>query len=425
MGNDANGTEAAAKQLSTKQRLLYLYKHLVKHSDAAHPISTRQLMDMLEEQYEIHTNRNTVSNDLHTLVDCGMQISYYESTQNRYYYEGQIYEPYEIKLLVDAVSSSKFITQEKSLELIEKLLKLTNTPTAEFLQRHIYAADRVKTDNEKGYYIVDALNEAIAQKLKVQFYYTDFDLTKQRYITNDGNPYTLSPYELIWDGDYYYVRGFCDEREQMRNFRLDRIDGAPVLLEETAELPPEDYNPAAYSRSVFRMYDTDEPTEVTLLCEAGAMKYLIDNFGMDFPAEPVDEDSSPVRPIDGECACTEPTKETMEDECFSAKPTELEYSPVKPESRYFRAKVSVCTSPTFYRWIFGFGGKIRIEGPGEVAEGYRKMLMRELSFCEAYPGKSETAGEIEEESRIMLEREASFCKSNIEESENPMQKEES
>ena len=120
------------------------------------------------------------------LHDCGLHIEHYESTQNKYCYDGHVYELPEFKVLVDAI------------------------------------------------------NEAIDTKRKISFYYTDFDIAKQRYVTNDGNPYTVSPYTLIWDGDYYYMRGFCDERQEMRNFRLDRIAEQPKILNQIVVMPPED-----------------------------------------------------------------------------------------------------------------------------------------------------------------------------------------
>lgn len=320
----------------TKLRILYLYQHLVQNTDAEHTLSTAELMRILKEKYSVTVSRNTISNDLAMLHDCGLHIEHYESTQNKYYYDGHIYELPELKILVDAISSSKFITQRKSDELIAKLLTLTNTQNAAKLRRHIYVAGRAKSDNENGYYIVDAINTAIDSKRKISFHYTDFDMAKQRYISNDGKPYTVSPYTLIWDGDYYYMRGFCDERQEMRNFRLDRIAEQPKILNQIAVMPPDDYNPADYSKHVFQMYDTDEPIAVQLLCHVSVMKYLIDNFGRDFETEAVDDE-------------------------------------------YFKTNVNVCTSTTFYRWIFGFNGKIRIVGPQPVIDSYKKMLVYALN----------------------------------------------
>ncbi len=320
----------------TKLRILYLYQHLVQHTDAEHTLSTAELMKILKEEYSVKVSRNTISDDLAMLHDCGLHIEHYESTQNKYYYDGHIYELPELKILVDAISSSKFITQRKSDELIAKLFTLTNSQNAAKLRRHIYVVGRAKSDNENGYYIVDAINTAIDTKRKISFRYTDFDVAKQRYIANGGKPYTVSPYTLIWDGDYYYMRGFCDERQEMRNFRLDRIAEQPNILNQIAVMPPEDYNPADYSKHVFRMYDTDEPVAVQLYCHVSVMKYLIDNFGVDFETEAMDDE-------------------------------------------YFKAKVAVCTSTTFYRWVFGFHGKIKILSPNNIKEEYIQKLQDALA----------------------------------------------
>lgn len=320
----------------TKLRILYLYQHLILNTDPDHPESTAELMKMLKDKYDIKVSRNTISDDLQMLHDCDLQIEVIHSTQNKYYFDGQLFDIPELKLLIDAVSSSKFITEQKSEALINKLLTLVPIHSAVKLRRHVYASDRVKSDNERGYYIVDAINEAIDTRHKISFCYTDFDVNKNRYVTNGGEPYTVSPYTLMWDGDYYYLRGYCDERQAMRTFRLDRIEKQPDVLRDAALPKPENYSIAEYSKSVFRMFDTDEPVEVTLLCPASNMKVIIDNFGIEVDTTPVD-------------------------------------------AEYFVAKVKVCTSPTFYRWIFGFGGKIKILGPDRIIDDYLKMCRDTLA----------------------------------------------
>ena len=136
----------------TKLRILYLYQHLVRHTDEEHTLSTAELIRILKEEYNLNVSRNTISDDLAMLNECGLHIEHFESTQNKYYYDGHIYELPELKILVDAISSSKFITQRKSDELIAKLLTLTNSQNAAKLRRHIYTTGRVKSENEQGYY---------------------------------------------------------------------------------------------------------------------------------------------------------------------------------------------------------------------------------------------------------------------------------
>lgn len=320
----------------TKLRILYLYQYLVQNTDPDHSASTADLMKMLKEKHGIKVSRNTITDDLTMLHDCNLQIEVIHSTQNKYYYDGQLFDIPELKLLIDAVSSSKFITEQKSEALINKLLTQVPIYSAVKLRRHIYASDRVKSDNERGYYIVDAINEGIDTRHKISFRYIDFDVNKNRYVTNDGEPYTVSPYTLMWDGDYYYLRGYCDERQAMRSFRLDRIEKQPDVLRDAALPKPENYSIAEYSKSVFRMFDTDEPVEVTLLCSVSNMKVIIDNFGMDVDTTPIDEE-------------------------------------------HFQVRVKVCTSPTFYRWIFGFGHSMKILGPDKVIEQYKEMCLETLA----------------------------------------------
>ena len=293
--------------------------------------STSASLPEVELANEYKVSRNTISDDLTVLTNCDLQIEVIHSTQNKYYYDGLAFEEAEMKILIDAVSSSKFITERKSEQLINKLLTLVPPHSAMKLRRHVYASDRVKTDNERGYFIVDAINDAIEARRKISFLYTDYDMEKKLFTTNNGQPYTVSPYTLIWDGDYYYLRGYCDERDAMRTFRLDRLLEAPKLLMDAALPKPDNYGIANYSRSVFRMYDAEEPTKVTLLCKSSMMKILIDNFGVDVDTTPVGED-------------------------------------------HFEAKVSVCTSPTFYSWVFGFNGSIKITAPESVINNYGNML---------------------------------------------------
>lgn len=315
----------------TKLRLLYIYQYLLEHTDQEHPKSTVELIKMLKDKYDMKVARNTVCNDLIMLRNSNLHIEYIQSTQNKYYYDGQPFEVSELKILIDALSSAKFITDCVSQKLIAKLLTLTTEENAMQLSRHISVDGYIKSDSISGYYSVDTINNAINLHRKITLRYTDYDVHKQRYITNNGNVYTISPYELTWDGDYYYVRGYCDERQSMRTFRLDRIAEQPIVTNEIAVMPPENYNPSEYKRTVFRMFDTEEPVEVELLCDVSMMKYLIDNFGKDFKIEVINDNT-------------------------------------------FKAFVTVCTSLTFYRWIFGFTGKIQIVGPETIIRTYINML---------------------------------------------------
>ena len=242
----------------------------------------------------------------------------------------------ELKLLIDAVQSSKFITEKKSKNLIEKITSLTSESNAETLKRTVHITGRVKSENEKGYYIVDAINEAINRGVKLSFYYFELDGKKKEILMNDGKTYTISPFDLIWDGDYYYLIGYCDERAAIRTFRVDRIKKQPKLLKEIAERKPNGYDVSKYTTEIFRMFSTDKTVKVRLCCENCIMKYVVDKFGMKIKIRSV-------------------------------------------ENNKFRTEVKVCVSPTFYSWVFGANGKIVIEGPEDVRKEYKGMLLEALS----------------------------------------------
>ena len=320
----------------TKLRLLYIYQFLVRCTDEEHPISTQELIRYLREEHGISVNRTTLPNDFAMLEQAGFHFEIIKSRQNYYYYDGRLFDVPELATLIDAVSSSKFITKKKSRELIRKLTTLTSEHNAEKLRRHISVEGRVKSDNEQGYYILDAVNTAIDRGCKIRFQYTEYNLRKRRVLKNHGEEYVVSPYALVWDGDYYYMIGFCDNRNHMRHFRLDRVYQAPTLLEEEPAVPkPADFRLAEYTQQVFRMFGSDHETEVELLCHESVMNGLIDQFGTKVKTKVVDRD-------------------------------------------HVQATVRVCLSPTFYRWVFGWNGKVKILGPESVRDEYREMLRRAM-----------------------------------------------
>ena len=151
----------------TKVRLLYIYKYLLEHTDSDHPQSTAELTKMLENDHDMKVSRNTISNDLAILRESDLDIEYIESTQNKYYYNGQPFETSELKILIDALSSAKFITPNISRDLIAKLLKLTTEENALKRRSHISVSDRVKSNNRSGYYSVDAINSAMNLHRKI------------------------------------------------------------------------------------------------------------------------------------------------------------------------------------------------------------------------------------------------------------------
>ena len=319
-----------------KIKLLYLIEILRKETDETHWLTTAQICQRLGD-LGITCERRTVTLDIDLLNECGFKVNRkMVGHEKGYYITDRTFSTPELRLLIDAVLSSKFITEEKSVELMKKLATLTSSPGAEGLRRSIHASGKPKSFNEKGYAIIDAINEAIRIRRKISFYYFDYDNRKRQQRKNDGNPYTVSPYDLIYDGDFYYLTGFCDERGEVRVFRVDRIESQPEITEITAAKPPKTYHVEKYTQEVFRMYATQETTEVKLLCDGSVMKAVIDMFGATVRTHALEDNK-------------------------------------------FIATVKVCTSPTFFRWVFGWDGQIRIDGPEEIRMDYTDLLAQEIS----------------------------------------------
>ena len=316
-------------------RVLYMYQLLLQHTDADHQLTTNQIRSIMERDHGITMHRTTVPGDIEILKAAGFDIHVRRSRQNRYYLESSQFELPELKILIDAVESSKFITEKKSRLLVDKLLKLTSEANGAKLKRNLHTSGRVRSANEKGYYIVDAINDAINTGKQISFYYTDFDVTKKPVLRNDGRPYIVSPYTLIWNGDYYYMVGWNHAQEEMRTYRVDRILKSPEILADEAHPVPDDFDVARYTREVFRMYDNQELEKVTLFCHNDVIKGVIDKFGLDITIR-------------------------------------------KAGKTHFRTTVTVCTSPTFYSWVFQWGSKVRIEGPDAAVEEYKEMARKAL-----------------------------------------------
>lgn len=323
-------------QSENKARLLYVLKLLEQYSDEEHPLSTADLLSMLVDQYGISTHRITLKTDIETLQSFGVDIEVINSSQNKYYISSRQFEIPELKLLIDAVESSKFITEKKSEVLVSKLTSLVSEHQAKQLKRNLCTTDRIKPDNELIYYIVDAINEAINTGKKISFLYFEYNVKKEKKLKNGGKPYVLSPYSLIWNGDFYYVVGYSEKHKDVCVFRVDRILKSPTILDKDAVPQPEDFNIADYTKSVFQMYGSEE-CEVTLRCENSLMKYIIERFGEDVQTMAYDMTS-------------------------------------------FRTIVEVELSPTFYSWVFTFGGKVQILTPEHAKNEYREMLKSALEI---------------------------------------------
>lgn len=318
--------------MDSKPRILYLLKILQEQTDEEHPLTTNQLIEILSKEYDISAHRVTIAKDIATLQDYGVDIVVVHSTQCKYFVGNRIFELPELKLLIDAVESSKFVTSKKSEALIEKIYSLTSKGLVSKLKRHNYIADRIKPDNEQIYYIVNAINDAINGNSKISFQYYEYNELKEKKLKNDGEVYILSPYGLLWSGDYYYVLGYSDKKDKIVTFRVDRIVNTPEILNEVAAPKPAEFEISDFTKEVFNMFDGKD-VEVEIIVDNSLMKTMIDRFGEEVKTE-VYNDSS------------------------------------------FKLTTEVSVSSTFFGWVFGFDGKIKINAPSSVKEQYEAMISR-------------------------------------------------
>lgn len=309
-------------------RVLLILKYLWDNTDIEHPATIKDISDYLSEN-GFNATRKTITNDISDLKAFGVDIDYQRSTQNRYFLDVRVFELAEVKLLVDAVQSARFITTKKSKQLIEKLSTFVGPHQSEILHRQLYVDTRVKANNEGIYYLVDNIHTAIRERRKVSFQYQEYAQNKEKILKHDGYTYYFSPYALIWNDDCYYAIGFSEKHDKIAKFRVDQMVGL-AITEQAAVRKPADFDVSDYFSQVFSMYEGQEQ-DVVLKCENDLMKHIIDRFGENVYTAPTDD-------------------------------------------KHFCAKVTVSLSQTFYGWVFSFGGKMKITAPKEAVDGFNAIL---------------------------------------------------
>ena len=208
-------------------RILLVLKYLRENTDIEHPATIRDIIEYLSQNgYSV--TRKTVTSDINDLISFGVDIDCQRSTQNRYFLDVRVFELAEVKLLVDAVQSSRFITTKKSKQLIEKLSTFVGPHQGEILHRQLYVDTRVKANNEGIYYLVDNIHTAIRERKKVTFQYLEYTQNKEKVLKHNGYTYSFSPFALIWNDDCYYAIGFSDKHSKIAKFRVDLMVGLTI-----------------------------------------------------------------------------------------------------------------------------------------------------------------------------------------------------
>lgn len=316
------------KKDGQKVRIFMICKILQYETDEKHPITTQELIDRLANM-NISCERKSVYDDINQLIALGVNIVKIGSRNGGgYYLAGRDFELAEIKLLVDAVSSSRFITLGKSRELIKKLEGLTSRYQASELQRRIFVSGRVKTDNESIYDGIDLLNQALQENSQITFQYAEWNEKKQFVFRKAGALYQVSPWALLWNDENYYLMAYDHVSEQLKHYRVDKISNVTLTGDNReGQKLYEAMDMAAFVNRTFGMFGGREEV-VSLRLHKRLIGVVLDRFGKDI-----------FMIADGE-------KELV------------------------RARVRVAVSGPFFGWLFGLGDQIMIMGPDNVKNEY-------------------------------------------------------
>lgn len=312
-------------------KILYLMRLLTEKSDAEHPLSMSFILSYLGER-GIKATRKTIYEDIALLRDFGLDISMTKAVPGcGYFIASRDFETPELKLLVDSVHSSQFITEKKSSELIKKLEALTSEYEATLLSRNVYVKNRVKSMNESIYYNVDSIHEGITKDKQISFLYFEYDVNKQKQYRKDKTRYVVSPFALTWDAEHYYLIAYDADAEKIKHFRVDRMESIWTTEDDReGHLVFGRYDMSIYTRQAFSMYGGTTES-VCMEFENSLVNVVIDRFGKDVVFIRQDDD-------------------------------------------HFRVVTNVMVSPQFYAWIFGLTPQARIVSPDSVIQGMKEML---------------------------------------------------
>ena len=318
------------KSQNQKLKLLYLKQILENETDDDNKLSTKQLIDKLDS-YGISAERKSLYNDIECLINFGVDVIV-EKTDSNYYCIGEReFELPELKLLVDSVQSSKFLTVKKSNSLIKKLESLCSTSQAAALQRQVFVADRVKNMNESIYKTIDYIQTAINSHKKIEFKYIKYSVSDKNVFKKDGAVYKSSAYALMLIDQYYYLLGFDSENQMFKHYRVDKIFGINITSEKNdGEKEFENIDIAKYEKRFFGMFG-GKFEKVKLLAENDLTGVIVDKFGKNNIIMKVDEN-------------------------------------------HFQINVDIAVSPQFFGWLTSFSGKIKIIAPQNVKEEFKKHL---------------------------------------------------
>ena len=319
------------KGAGQKLKLYYLSRIMLEKTDDEHMITMPEIKQALEA-YGVTADRKSLYDDLEALEVLGIEVIGEKVGHNYYYHVvGKQFEIAELKLLVDAIQCSKFISKKKSNELIKKLTSLVSRFEAEQLKRQVVVQGRIKSMNESIYYCVDDLHRAIAENRQISFEYMKWNLQKS-LVSKRSEPYIVSPWALTWGDENYYLIAYDEEANQMKHFRVDKMKGVSILQDKRIGRDLfKELDLAKYSKMNFDMFGGDE-TKVKLAFKDEMVGVMIDRFGRDIPI-------------------------------ISSS-----------ENGWSETYVDVALSGHFFGWVFALGTNVKVVGPDSVVKEMREQL---------------------------------------------------
>ena len=326
------GGNKMAKTPMQKRRILYVMQMLMESTDEEHPLSTAQIIKNLSLM-GIDAERKSIYDDIEVLQNFGLDILSRHSKPKGYYIASRDFELPELRLLVDAVQSSKFITEKKSRSLISKIEKLAGSHYAKELHNQVVVANRIKTMNESIYYNVDKIQSAITSNVKIRFKYYEWTLSKQLRPRKNGEFYTVSPWLLNWDDENYYLIAYSAENGEIRHYRVDKMMDITLTKEKREGQESFDkIDVASFSKKTFGMFAGEEK-ELTIIFSNKLIGVVIDRFGTDVRLSRHDADS-------------------------------------------FAATVRVNVSAQFYGWLAALGDGAKITEPKAEADNFIQYVKK-------------------------------------------------
>lgn len=319
------------RQSDQKKKLFALYQILYEHTDDTHGLTMAEILSKLQSQ-GITAERRSIYDDIEILQnDFGYDIEARKTTTTRYHLQSREFELSELKLLVDSVQASKFITEKKTYSLIKKLEKLCSKYEAQSIQGQVYLTNRIKSMNQSIYYNTGDIHKAITEGKQISFQYLTYTITKEEAFRRGGTRYQVSPFALIYAEENYYLLAYDGKVEIFKHYRVDRMKNIQISQKDREGIEQfQQIDMARYTTQTFSMFG-GEAERLTLEFSNHLIGVVVDRFGKDIPIRKTDEE-------------------------------------------HFQVSVDVVVSEQFFGWLFGLGTGARIVSPQSAAERMIKSL---------------------------------------------------